>query len=238
MLVLWSAYDMGGYFYIARWRFRDDGHIMVDMGMTGALFHTSKGDSNAYGTRVGADNTYAPSHVHNLLWCLDFDIDGPDGNTVEEFNYEHDKPGALSGKHRWTPFKKEMSRPISSSNFRFWRVVNHASKNAVGQPRSWEICPGGNGLYRGGTNEPLTHAEIWVAKHRAEEHPADKRPLSFILPRYMNEEPVEKTNVVVYYGLHAHHIPRTEDYPAMPVEWVGFTVRPRDFLDSSPIRPK
>jgi primary-amine oxidase len=38
--------------------------------------------------------------------------------------------------------------------------------------------------------------------------------------------------------LHVHHIPRTEDWPDMPIDWVGFTLKPRDFLDSSPVTPK
>jgi primary-amine oxidase len=238
MLILWCAYDMGGYFYIARWRFRDDGSIMVDMGMTGSLFHTSTGDSSPYGSRVGKGRVFAPSHVHNLYWCLDFDIDGPAGNVVEEFNYVHDKPGALSGKHSWTPVKKETSRPGSAANFRFWRVVNPASKNALGLSRSYEIVPGGNGIYRGGTDEKLTHAEVWFTKHHPEEHPKETRPLSAILPRYLNGESIDRANVVAWYGLHAHHVPRTEDWQAMPVEWVGFALRPRDFLDASPIAPK
>ena len=45
-------------------------------------------------------------------------------------------------------------------------------------------------------------------------------------------------SVVVWYALHIHHLPRTEDWPGMPVEWAGFTLRPRDFLDASPVRPK
>jgi Cu2+-containing amine oxidase len=38
--------------------------------------------------------------------------------------------------------------------------------------------------------------------------------------------------------VHVHHIARTEDWPGMPVEWVGFMLKPRDFLDSSPIQVK
>ena len=49
---------------------------------------------------------------------------------------------------------------------------------------------------------------------------------------------VDGQNVVLYYALHLHHIPRTEDWPGMPVDWHGFMLRPRDFLDSSPVQPK
>jgi len=58
------------------------------------------------------------------------------------------------------------------------------------------------------------------------------------LPSYLNDESVDRQDVVVWYVLHVHHIPRTEDWPDMPIEWVGFTLKPGDFLDRSPVSPK
>jgi primary-amine oxidase len=66
----------------------------------------------------------------------------------------------------------------------------------------------------------------------------EKRALHAALPSYLNDESVDGEDVVVWYVVHVHHLPRTEDYPGMPVEWVGFTLKPRDFLDSSPVTPK
>jgi primary-amine oxidase len=237
-LILWCAYNLGGYYYISRWNFRDDGCLMPEIGLTGPLQHVGKGDASPFGSLVGKDKVFAPSHVHNIYWCLDFDIDGADGNVVEEFNFEPDKPGSPSGKHRWTPLKKETARPASANNFRFWRVVNPTSRNALGLPRSYELLPGGNGVFRGAADEGFAQAELWVTKHHADEHPNDNRPLSTILPKYLNDEPIEGENVVVWYAMHLHHLPRTEDWPGMPVEWAGFTLRPRDFLDASPVQPR
>jgi hypothetical protein len=58
------------------------------------------------------------------------------------------------------------------------------------------------------------------------------------LPSYLNDESVAGQDVLVWYVVHVHHLPRTEDWPGMPVEWVGFTLKPRDFLDASPVQPK
>lgn len=236
MLVLWNTYNLGGYYYINRWRFRDDGCLMPEIGLTGPLQHIGNGEPSPYGSLVGKNKVFAPSHVHNIYYCLDFDIDGTE-NVVEEFNYKQDKPGSLSGTHRWTPIKKETARPTSAANFRSWRVVNPTSKNVLGLPRSYELVPTG-GIYRGGGNEKFAQAELWVTRHHPKEHPADNRPLSLILPSYLNDEAVEGQNVVLWYALHLHHLPRTEDWPGMPVDWHGFMLRPRDFLDSSPVQPK
>src|SRR5262249_53995455 len=92
-LVLWCAYDLDGYHYVSRWHFRDDGCLSPEIGLTGPLQHTGKGGPSPHGSLVGKDNLFAPSHVHNIYWCLDLDIDGADNNVVEEFNYQQDRPG-------------------------------------------------------------------------------------------------------------------------------------------------
>jgi primary-amine oxidase len=235
-LVLWCAYNLSGYHYLSRWNFREDGTLMPEIGLTGPLQHTGKGDPSEFGSLVGKDRLFAPSHVHNIYYCLDLDVDG-ESNVVEEFNYEQDKPGSPSGKHHWTQLTKETSRPTSAENFRSWRVVNPASKNALGLPRSYELVPSG-GIYRGAAGEKFAQAELWVTRHHPTEHPADKRPLSTILPTYLNDEPIVGENVVLWYVLHLHHLPRTEDWPGMRVEWASFTLRPRDFLDASTVQAK
>jgi len=237
-LVLWCAYNLSGYHYISKWNFREDGTLIPEIGLTGPLQHIGKGESSEYGSEVGKNKLFAPSHVHNIYYCLDFDIDGADNNVVEEFNYEQDKPGSPSGKHRWTALTKECGRAANAETFRSWRVINPKSKNVLGLPRSYELVPGGNGIYRGAADEKFAHADLWVTRHHPKEHPNDNRPLSTILPKYLNDEPIEGQNVVLWYVVHLHHLPRTEDWPGMRVEWGSFTLRPRDFLDASTVQTK
>jgi primary-amine oxidase len=246
MLVLWCMSRLGGYSYITAWRFRDDGCIMPQAGLTGELEHTQLGkNSSSLGSLVGLNNkgekVFAPSHVHNFYYCLDFDIDGAEDNVVEEFNYHQDGPGRATAQHAWAPIRREAGRSWDGKSFRSWRVVNRKSRNALGHPRSYELIPGGNGTFRGAAGETFTHADLWVTRYHVREFPcssADPRPLRTALPSYLNEEPVEGADVVLWYVLHVHHIPRSEDYPAMPIEWVGFHLVPRDFLDASPLEPK
>ena len=44
--------------------------------------------------------------------------------------------------------------------------------------------------------------------------------------------------MVLWYALHLHHLPRTEDWPGMRVDWGSFMLRPRDFLDASTVKAK
>jgi primary-amine oxidase len=245
MLVLWCMSRLGGYTYITSWRFRDDGTIMPQIGLTGELDHTGRGDSSPYGSFVGKTplgaKVFAPSHVHNFYFCLDLDIDGPEDNVVEEFNNQQEKPGSRKAQHSWTPIVKESGRSWDGKSFRTWRVVNRNSRNNLGHRRSYELVPGGSGPFRGAASEAFSHADLFVTRYHPKRFPfssADFRPLNTCLPSYLTGESVDGQDVVVWYVLHVHHLPRTEDYPAMPIEWVGFQLMPRDFLDSSPLLPK
>ena len=40
--------------------------------------------------------------------------------------------------------------------------------------------------------------------------------------------------MVLWYTFGAHHVPRPEDWPVMPVVKIGFSLRPRGFFDRSP----
>jgi len=233
MLVLWSAYALGDYTYIVQWRFGEDGSIMPRVALTGRLAHFGGDETNS--TNVGAPER-ALGHVHNLFFCLDFDVDG-EKNTVEEFNFTPVGRDHVSATATWTPITKEGPRELSPQNFRSWRVVNRQSKNTLGLPRSYELIPGGTGIYRGARDEKFAQGDLWVTRYKPEEVPGI-RLLADSLPTASSGENTEDQDVVLWYMLSVHHQPRTEDWPAMPVEWVGFKLMPRDFLDASPVQSK
>jgi primary-amine oxidase len=250
-LVLWSAGrftgDVDGYTFLVRWKFRDDGTLIPEVGATGVPQHLSTGPTSPTGAFVGLgprkEQVFAPSHVHCFLYRLDFDIDGED-NTVEEFNWVKSKVGdTRKARCTWTPIRKEGSRRCNPETFRSWRVVNNKSKNALGHPRSYQLIPGNTGIFRGhtGAAEKATHADLWVTRYNPKEMPrsqSDPRPAIEALPAYVNGESVENRDVVLWYWLCFHHFPRSEDWMHQPVVWKSFELMPRDFLDISPLKPK
>jgi primary-amine oxidase len=240
MLVLWSAHELGDYTYFVQWRFRDDGCLMPRVGLTGKLAHFGGDDKT--GTLVGAPER-ALSHVHNVFFCLDLDVDGT-RNTVEEFEFKPTSAAREKAVTRWHPITREGGRELDPHSFRSWRVVNHGSKNAWKQPRSYELIPAGTGIFRGmhprnpklSLAEPFAHFDVWVTRYHPNEVPPAK-PLRDTLPTFVNGESVENEDVVLWYMMSMHHQPRAEDWPAMPVDWHGFKLMPRDFLDKSPVSP-
>jgi len=246
-LVLWSAGRFSGvvdgYTFIVRWKFRDDGTITSEIGATGVPQHLATGDSSPTGAFIGTkgqEKVFAPSHVHNVLYRLDFAVDGEE-NTVEEFNWEKDKNDPSKARCTWTPILKETGRPANSETFRSWRVVNNNSKNALGHPRSYQLLPGSAGVFRGTEQERATHSDLWVTLFNPKEMPrsaADRRSALDAVPKYANGESVENKNVVLWYWLNFHHFPRSEDWMHQPMVWKSFELMPRDFLDGSPLKPE
>jgi primary-amine oxidase len=250
MLVLWSAGHFpgppDGYTFIIRWKFRDDGTLIPEIGATGVPQHLATGDTSPTGAWIGVsdrkEKVFAPSHVHHFLYRLDFDVDGEE-NTVEEFNWEKDKTDPRKARCSWTPILKETGRPCNPETFRSWRVVNNKSRNALGHPRSYQLIPGNTGIFRGqhADKELATHFDLWVTRYKPSEFPrsrSDARSALTALPTYADGESVTDKDVVLWYWVGFHHFPRTEDWVHQPVVWKSFELMPRDFLDGSPLKPE
>jgi primary-amine oxidase len=249
-LVLWSAGFFSGlvdgYTFIVRWKFRDDGTLIPEVGATGVPQHLRTGDTSPTGAFIGytkkLEKVFAPSHAHCFLYRLDFDIDGKE-NTVEEFNWERGKQlGSTKARCSWTPILKETGRLANPATFRSWRVVNYKSKNVLGHPRSYQLIPGSTGMFRGHQTaaEKATQADLWVTRYRPKEIPrsaTDRRTAMAALPKYANGESVKNQDVVLWYWLCFHHFPRSEDWVHQPMLWRSFELMPRDFLDTSPLKP-
>ncbi len=245
MLVLWCmAHFAGtedGYTYVIRWKFRNDGSLCPEVGATGGLQHLNTGAGTDAGIVVGRDAkqqpVFAPSHVHNFYFRIDFDIDGEEGNVAEEFTYEIEPDDPMYARAVWRPFELERSRVRQEDVFRSWRVKNPMSLNTLGHPRSYHLQPGGQGAWKDAAH-PVLVDDFFITKYSATEFPyssADNRRTLAALSSYLNDEPVVGVDLVAWYRLSFVHHPRTEDYPAQPIVWNSFELMPRDFLDASPL---
>ena len=48
------------------------------------------------------------------------------------------------------------------------------------------------------------------------------------------DRPIGNRDIVAWYTVGFHHIPRMEDWPVMPTHWFGFTLMPHNFFASNP----
>ena len=200
------------------WAFDDDGAIEPAVALAGVL---QFGDI---------------PHLHNIYWRLDVDIDDPGGDRVEEFYriapaWSDGRVGAIG----WTPLLGETYRADDLATFRKWRIADANGKNAGGRSWSYDLVPSpGSGSLRTTAAEGFSRGEFWVTRARSDERFVSGEDADY-LSTYIDGEAIDGQDVVVWYARHAHHEVRSEDRPHMPVEWVGFELRPRDYFDQNPL---
>ena len=252
-LVLSFIATVGNYEYGFFWYFYQDGTIQYEVKLTGIVntAAAAPGEEPKYGTLV-APQLNAPIHQHFFNVRLDMCVDGQH-NSVYEVNTEAEPLGpdnpygnAFFAHSSLLATESEAQRIINPFSGRYWKIVNPSSHNSLGQPVAYKLIPGENIL-------PFAHREasvskragfinkhLWVTPYQPDEmfgsgdypnqHPGDEG-----LPKWTQaNRSTEDTDVVVWYTFGQHHIPRPEDWPVMPVAYIGFKLKPLGFFDANP----
>jgi len=243
----------GNYEYAFYWYFYQDATIELEIKLTGIVLTAAlpPGETSDYGTVV-APQTLAAHHQHFFGVRLDMAVDG-DRNSVFEVETEAapkgpDNPYGNAFRPRRTLLRSESQaqRLIDPLTGRHWLVINPNVVNALGQPVGYRLVPGGNVV-------PFAHEDssfarraafttrhLWVTPFAQDERfPAgdypNQHPGGAGLPEWTKaDRPIENTDIVLWYTLGSHHIPRPEDWPVMPVERAGFALSPFGFFDTNP----
>ncbi|MEZ4661063.1 MAG: hypothetical protein R2911_26220 [Caldilineaceae bacterium] len=233
-LTLFSVSHVGEYNYIPQWVFADDGAIEPSMGATGRLQRV--GENRQYGWDLG-DGRIGIAHTHNYYWRLDFDL-GEDANddVVEEF--EFGPAGAVTRTLSQTTLDVEAGRPVAPELMRSWRVRDGSITNADGHPISYHLEPFEVGhRFIGPATEPWTANNFYVTKYNSCEKYASHNPeldgCTGDLSTFVNGESLVGADIVLWYGVSFHHLPRDEDEPYMHLHSSGFQLIQRDWMAES-----
>ncbi len=240
-------YDYGFYWYLYL-----DGTISLQMKATGVLFPaTHDGGDETYSSLI-SDGVGAPFHQHMFSARLHMDIDG-DRMSVDEIEAKPVRMG--KNNPRGNAFTRKITRLTNESNAqrvadqskgRVWSVSSSTRTNAVGRPTKYILYPEGHPtlLAQEGSSirdrarfatkhlwvTPYAEDELWAAGERPNQHPGGAG-----LPEYTSgNRSIEDTDVVLWHTFGLTHFPRTEDWPVMPVDYAGFTLKPHGFFDRSP----
>jgi primary-amine oxidase len=252
-MVISSIATVGNYEYGFYWYLYQDGTIQSEVKLTGIL-HTrglAPGEEPAHGTVV-APLVSAPVHQHFFNVRLDMTVDG-DRNSVYEVESVADQPGpanphgnAFHAQERLLRTELEARSSTDPLRARSWRVVNPEVRNGLGQPVAYDLVPGDNvqpfaapgSSFR--RRAGFVDHHLWVTPFDpAQRYAAGPYPNGHAggdgLPAWTAaDRSIEAADVVLWYTFGAHHVPRPEDWPVMPVVKIGFLLRPRGFFDRSP----
>lgn len=250
-LVISSIITAANYEYAFYWYLYQDGTIEVEVKATGIVITQGATGDGQYGVHV-APGLLAPHHQHFFCVRLDFDIDG-ERNTVREVETvsvpkgtENPHGNAFRVMSRPLVRESEARRTIDPLAGRYWMIVNEEVCNGLGQPVAYKLIPGANVLPFAAPDSDIMRratfmgAHLWVTCYDpAERFPTGEYPNQHAggdgLPAYQSaNRSLEQQDVVVWYTFGSHHIVRPEDWPVMPVERIGFTLKPAGFFDRNP----
>ena len=215
-LVLWGIIGADNYKYVVEWRFRDDGVVLGRVGATGR----------------NAPGAHHVSHVHSVTWRLDIDLDGPGGDSVRTHAHHDPSVSGLSGD-REALIGKERGIVWAPVQFTTLHISDATLVNAQGKRSQYVLIPERSGTARHA--EAHSKQDFWVTRSRGKGLELQARDL----PRYISpQESVANTDLVVWYTGSLHHEERDEDDGGPThIMWIGFTLKPHDLFDSSPLYP-
>ncbi len=252
-MVASSIATVGNYEYGFFWYFYLDGTIQAEVKLTGII----QTQAVEPGTRVPYANPVTPElagphHQHLFSFRLDTSVDGP-VNSVYEVDavpvpVGPDNPygNAFTARSTLLATERGAQRMAAAEHSRYWKIVNHGSVNACGEPVAYKLIPQPSAPLLAqpaaaiASRATFATRHLWVTPFRPDErHPAgdfpNQHPGGAGLPAWTAaDRPVADTDVVLWHTVGTTHFCRPEDFPVMPVEYVGFTLKPMGFFDRNP----
>lgn len=262
-LVLSTIATVVNYEYLFYWRFKLDGTIDYEIKLSGELStNLASGGEDIKAPTHGVQ--VAPgvnSQIHQHMFCarLDMAVDGVK-NTVSEIDVVPEPLGegnpygnAFNAVETILTSEKEAVRVYDATKARAWKIKNAEGKvNPITKkPTSYKLIP-----FTTGAAQPtlLTHptastvstkgefatANLWVTPYDPKERypageytPQAKEPDGLPVWTKANRN-VEAEDVVLWHAFGVTHVPRVEDFPVMPCESTGFTLKPDGFTSGNP----
>jgi len=247
-LVISFFVTVGNYDYGFYWYLYLDGRIELEVKSTGVLFTSSYVKDTPWASEV-APGLGGPYHQHMFCARIDMMIDGVQ-TAVDELDVTRVPIGDSNAygnafTRRVTRLTDESEGRTAESG-RTWRIVNPSRPNRLGQPVAYELRPqnqptlladDGSSIVR---RAAFATRHLWVTRYEPEQrYPAGEfvnqhHGRSGIPEWTAARRPIDGADVVVWHTFGVVHFPRPEDWPVMPVDTCGFTLRPVGFFDRNP----
>jgi primary-amine oxidase len=251
-LVVSAIHSIGNYEYGFFWYFYLDGTIQFEAKLTGIVQTraVAAGVTPEFGSLV-APQRDAPNHQHLFNMRLDLEIDGPDNTVVEvdaiglPIGPGNEHGNAIVARKTAVTNERDARRSCDPASARTWKIINPTVTNRFGEPVGYKLVPFvGPTLLAAPDSDLARRAEfarhhLWVTRyHPAEMHAAGDYPNQHLgdgIGEWVKQErDLVNTDVVVWHTFGTSHLPRPEDWPIMPCDYVGFALKPAGFFDHNP----
>ncbi|WP_066285156.1 primary-amine oxidase [Arthrobacter sp. B6] len=242
-------YDYGFYWYLYL-----DGTIEFEAKATGVVFTSAFPEGGSDNISQLAPGLGAPYHQHLFSARLDMAIDGFTNRVEEEdvvrqpMGEGNERGNAFSRKRTVLTRESEAVREGDARAGRTWIISNPESRNRLGEPVGYKLHAQNQPTLLADPDSSIARRaafatkDVWVTRYSGDE---ERYPTGdFVnqhsggagLPAYVAQDrDIDGQDIVVWHTFGLTHFPRVEDWPIMPVDTVGFKLRPEGFFDRSPV---
>jgi primary-amine oxidase len=224
--------------YIVRWRFFDDGTIEPSVGLSGEVPALTNLDK--YGWALDSSGRIGVGFNTSYYWRIDFDIGSVSSDDVVEQIEILPSANRTKKTISMTTLSSESSRSINEDVKRSWRVRDGSIKNSDGHYISYHLDALHTAhRFEGTVDTPWAEHDFHVTRYKSCERFIQSNPTTggcgSDISDFVNGQSISPADIVLWYRLNYHHLPRSEDEPSLPAHWDGFTIVPRDWTSTNPI---
>lgn len=241
-------YDYGFYWYLYL-----DGTIELECKATGIVYTAAYGDEaqrQRWSSPLGDEGLGMPFHQHMFCARLDMQVDGIE-NAVDEQEvvrvpFGDDNPYGNAFTRKQTRLTEEGGRLANGEAGRVWHIINPEKKNRHGFPVGYQLhmpdeptmmaAEGSSISKRAGFGQK----HVWLTQFDENErfpsgtYPNQNPGQGTITQWVQQQRPVDGDDIVIWPSFAMTHFPRPEDWPIMPVDRLGFSMKPYGFFDQNP----
>jgi primary-amine oxidase len=143
--------------------------------------------------------------------------------------------------------ESDAAREADARSGRTWIISNPESRNRLGEPVGYKLHAQGQPTLLADPESSIARRaafatkDLWVTRFAEDErYPTgdfvNQHSGGAGLPAYIAQDrDIDGQDIVVWHTFGLTHFPRIEDWPIMPVDTVGFRLRPEGFFDRSPV---
>ena len=257
-LLLSSFFQAGNYTYAVEFDFTDDGRIIPKLGFTAHNLFNRNGSKQTEGDvhvhvgcwRLEFDMTVSdsstttrggPTQNDYRLMSRRFDWAGKRFRIADE-------PFGANGL-AWETESREGKAQWKAEEFTSLRVQSKEAKNAHTHPIAYDLLPMRTGSIRDlreagsakGKDMDFLNHDFWVTRGPSKKAYHDVPAIA------AGRSPLKDQPATVWYSSPGLHVPRGEDFGGDSgtssrsglalMNWVEFTLRPRNLFDSTPLYP-
>ncbi|MCI2418726.1 primary-amine oxidase [Saccharopolyspora sp. K220] len=250
-LVISFFASIGNYDYGFYWYLYLDGTIQLEVKATGIVFTSAYQEGTRWASEL-APGLGAPYHQHLFSARLDMMVDGT-SNAVDEVQAQRvpvgeENPHGNAFTRSATRLARESdaAREADPASGRTWHIVNTERTNRLGQPVGYALHPQGYPVLLSDPGSSIAKRaafatkHLWVTQYAADErYPAGE----FVnqshggagVPAFTaRDRSIDGEDIVLWHTFGLTHFPRAEDWPVMPVDHCGFTLKPVGFFNRNP----